>query len=392
MKLIQNKWRSLLAVALCTTVVLSCNKDIEAPVPNPTPAVPSGSTIADIVNTNPNYTLLRHAITRANNAGINAALANRTGIYTVFAPDDAAFGRLGITSTAIIDALFTPATLVQILNYHIIPGQAYTSAVIPTSFPNIQLPTAFIIPAPNTNPLVRFSSFPAKRGTAAWVNNAPVAAADIPAANGVIHSIAIPLLPPSRVLLDTIARDPDFTYLVAAVQRADSGLAANSTSRLQYALSEPLANLTVFAPTNAAFQALIFGLVYQQVFALTGDAAIATAQANAAVAAGPAFLGTNNVTTQLVRGIVAYHVLGQRAFNVNFATTATNYPTLLNGSLPTHPGVSVTATITSGFGAGLSVKGVANATAATAAGTAAGFDRAAINGVFYKINQVLLPQ
>jgi uncharacterized surface protein with fasciclin (FAS1) repeats len=378
MKLIQNKWRSLLAVALCTTVILSCNKDIEAPVPNPTPVVPSGSTIADIVNTNPNYTLLRHAITRANNAGINAALANRTGIYTVFAPDNAAFGRLGITSTAVIDALFSPATLTQILNYHIIPGQAYTSAVIPTSFPNIQLPTAFIIPAPNTNPLVRFSSFPAKRGTAAWVNNAPVAAADIPAANGVIHSIAIPLLPPSRVLLDTIARDPDFSFLVAAVVRADSDLPSTSTSRFQYALAEPLANLTVFAPTNDAFRGLIN--------ALSGGAI----PLNAPDATFIGFINTLPPTT--LKGIIAYHVLGQRAFNVNFATTATNYLTLLNGSVPTHPGVSVTATITSSFGAGLSVKGVVNATAATAAGTAAGFDRTAINGVFYKINQVLLPQ
>jgi uncharacterized surface protein with fasciclin (FAS1) repeats len=378
MKLIQNKWRSLLAVAIGTTVMISCNKDIDAPVPNPVPSVPTGSTVADIINTNPNYTLLRHAITRANNAGINAALANRTGIYTVFAPDNAAFGRLGITSTAVIDALFTPAQLTQILNYHIIPGQAYTSALIPTTFPNVQLPTAFIIPAPNTNPLVRFSSFPAKRGTAAWVNNAPVAAADIPAANGVIHGIAVPLLPPSRVFLDTLSRDPEFSFLIAAVVRADSDLPSTSTSRFQYALSEPLASLTVFAPTNDAFRALIN--------ALSGGAI----PLNAPDATFIAFINSLPPTT--LKGIIAYHILGQRAFNVNFATTATNYPTLLNGSVPTHPGVSVTATITSGFGAGLSVKGVANATAATAIGTAAGFDRMAINGVFYKINQVLLPQ
>lgn len=378
MKLIQNKWRNLLVVALGTTVMASCNKDVEAPVPNPTPSVPQGTTIADIVNTSANYTLLKHAITRANNAGINAALANRTGIYTVFAPDNAAFGRLGITSTAVIDALFTPAQLTQILNYHIIPGQAYPSAVIPTAFPNIQLPTAFIIPAPNTNPLVRFSSFPSKRGSAAWVNNAPVAAADIPAANGVIHSIAIPLLPPSRVLLDTLARDPEFSFLIAAVVRADSDLPSTSTSRFQYALGEPLASLTVFAPTNDAFRALIN--------ALSGGA-IPT---NAPDATFVSFINSLPPTT--LKGIIAYHVLGQRAFNVNFPTTATSYPTLLNGSVPTHPGVSVTATISTGFGAGLSVKGVANATASTAIGTAAGFDRQAINGVFYKINQVLLPQ
>lgn len=378
MKLIQNKWRNLLVVALGTSVMVSCNKDVEAPVPNPTPAVPQGSTVADIINNNPNYTLLKHAVTRANNAGINAALANRTGIYTVFAPDNAAFARIGVTSTAVIDALFSPATLTQILNYHIIPGQAYTSALIPTTFPNVQLPTAFIIPAPNTNPLVRFSAFPSRRGSTAWANNAPVAAADIPAANGVIHSIAVPLLPPSRVLLDTLNRDPEFSFLIAAVVRADSDLPSTSTSRFQYALSEPLASLTVFAPTNDAFRAYIN--------AATGGAI----PINAPDATFIGFINTLPPTT--LKGLIAYHILGQRAFNVNFATTATSYPTLLNSNVPTHPGVSVTATLSSGFGAGLSVKGVANATAASAIGTAAGFDRMAINGVFYKINQILLPQ
>lgn len=386
MKLILNKWRSLLAVALVATLIMSCNKDVEAPVPNPVPSVPTGSTVADIINTNPNYTLLKHAVTRANNAGINAALANRTGIYTVFAPDNAAFGRLGVTNTATIDALFSPAQLVAILNYHIIPGQAYrySSTLIPSSFPNIQLPTNFLFPPPNTNPLVRFTVFPSKRSTASWVNNVPVSAADVPAANGVIHGVALPLFPPSRILLDTIRRDPDFTILDAAIKRADAGrdsTSARDTSFI-YLLGNPTAavatNFTVFAPTNTAFRNFISALT---------SGAIGTGEPDAV------YIGFINTLPPInLRGILAYHVLAQRAFNVNFATTATNYFTFLNSSLPTHPGLSITATITNGFGAGLSVKGVGNATATSAVGTAAGFDRIAINGVFYKINEVLLPQ
>ena len=82
----------------------------------------------------------------------------------------------------------------------------------------------------------------------------------------------------------------------------------------------------------------------------------------------------------------------QRAFGVNFSSTATNYPTFVNASIAAHPGVAVSSTITGGFATGLSVKGVGNASAATAVATAAGVDRIAVNGVFYKINQVLLPQ
>ena len=61
--------------------------------------------------------------------------------------------------------------------------------------------------------------------------------------------------------------------------------------------------MTVLVPNDAAFQTLIFGLVYQTYLAAVPmphtaiDSATAGAMANGAVAAGPAFLSTNNVTT-----------------------------------------------------------------------------------------------
>jgi hypothetical protein len=111
------------------------------------------------------------------------------------------------------------------------------------------------------------------------------------------------------------------------------------------------------------------------------------------VFSNPALYGV--LTAQVVRGIVVYHVMGQRAFSVNFGSTAANYPTLLNSAVPTHPGLAISSTLSSGLGVGLSVKGAANATAATAAaasGTNPLVDRIAVNGNFFKINQVLLPQ
>ena len=208
---------------------------------------------------------------------------------------------------------------------------------------------------------------------------------DIPAVNGVAHRIALVSAPPSRYLIDRLNSDPDLTIFRAALSRADSG--AVPASSLVGALGNIGANLTVFAPSNQAFKNVIS--------ALTGGAI----PPNAPDAVFIGFLGSSSISTQTVKGIVVYHILGLgRAFLNNFPITATSYPTLLNGGIPTHPGVSLKvtftgpATITSA-----TVKGVANATASNIAinptpdpnGTS---DQHFINGTLHKIDQVLLPQ
>ncbi len=391
MKPILNMKKIVNYLLVALMLLSSCNKDIPVPVPNTFPT-PTGQSIGEVVNTDANFTLLKYAL---NKAGLLSTLTNKNSVFTLFAPTNAAFTASGFGSTAAID-LLPLASLTSLLNYHIIPGQKIGVSLIPTTFPNIQMPTAFIFPAPNTSPLARFSIFPSKRNGAIWANNIPTTAVDVAAANGVMHHVAVLVAPPGKLLLDTIKNDPDLDYFEAALVRADVGYPTTASPSFQYFLGNatiaPGANFTVFAPTNAAFQTLIFGLVYQATFTATGDAAIATAQANAAVAAGPAFLSSPNVTNEQVRGIVAYHIMAQRAFGVNFNATASNYQTLVNQSIAAHPGIAVSSTITGGFASGLSVKGIGNATAAAATPTAAGVDRVAVNGVFYKINQVLLPQ
>jgi hypothetical protein len=136
---------------------------------------------------------------------------------------------VGVAGFTVVGINALPAaTVASIVQYHIIPGRSITSAGIPTTFPNVQMPTAFIIPAPNTNPLVRFTSFPSKRGANVWVNNIPVVTPDLAAANGTVHVTFAMLNPPTRVLLDTISRDADLTYLVAAITAADAGVPAGS--------------------------------------------------------------------------------------------------------------------------------------------------------------------
>jgi uncharacterized surface protein with fasciclin (FAS1) repeats len=187
------------------------------------------------------------------------------------------------------------------------------------------------------------------------VNNIPVVTPDVDAANGAIHVTAAVVAPPSRVLLDTIAREADMSYLVAAIMRADVGVPAGS--RFQDYLANPLANFTVMAPTNTAFMALFTSL---------------------RLPVAPSSFGLLPVST--VQGIVAYHVLMGRAFSPNLPTAATPVPTLLSASVPTAPLLTVDAT--------QGVRGARNPSFSRITAV----DRHAINGVYHKIDQVLMPQ
>ncbi|MEY3433131.1 MAG: hypothetical protein RL131_1067 [Bacteroidota bacterium] len=334
---------------LLVLAISSCNKNVPEAVPLPPPVV-SGSTIGEIVNTNPSFSILKAAVTKA---GLLNALSDKNNVFTVFAPNDAAFTLSGISAGVI--AALPASTVASIVQYHVIPGKKILSTDIPTTFPNVQMPTAFVFPSPNTSPLVRFSNFPSRRGANAWVNNIPVVSADVLASNGAVHVMAAILNPPSRVLLDTMARDADLTYLVAAVLAADAGVPAGS--RFQDFLANPLANFTVMAPTNQAFNNL---------FAVLGLPQSASS--------------FSLLPPTLVRGIVAYHVLLARAFAANLPGAPTPVPSLLSASLPTAPPLTFDAT--------QGVKGFVNPTYSKITA----IDRHAINGVYHKIDQVLLPQ
>ena len=76
---------------------------------------------------------------------------------------------------------------------------------------------------------------------------------DIEASNGVIHVIDAVVLPELRTIADIVvelagAENPEFTTLLTAVSAANPDLLA--------ALADPAAELTVFAPVDAAFDAV----------------------------------------------------------------------------------------------------------------------------------------
>ncbi|MCW3116598.1 MAG: hypothetical protein JWM28_680 [Chitinophagaceae bacterium] len=382
-------------IIISAIIFISCNKTLPEPEPITT-TPPGGSSILKQLD-DPDFSILKAAVTRAG-TGITGLLGDSTGVFTFFAPNNAAFQFSGIPSEAAL-GFFSPGLLDTILRYHIIGGQKIMSADISTDFPNMYLQSSFVLAPPSASlpPGLRMPVFLSKRGNFVWANNIPVIQADLEASNGVIHKVAALVAPPAKALFERIAADPDLTYLYAAVQRADSGDAAKT---LQSALSNPAANLTVFAPTNLAFRQILTGQITLALIGLGLDPVTASATATAlastpAVFQNPALYGA--ISAQTVKGLVVYHILGTRAFSVNIPAITTNVPTLLNTAIAAHPGVALQATFGATGVTAATVKGLANPTASNIQinptpepnGTS---DQHYINGTLHKIDQVLRPQ
>jgi len=427
MKIINNIIKYSLVLVTAALLATSCNKLELDPTPVEQPAGGTGATLATLL-TDPSYSLLK---TAAERAGLIPLLGDTSLQFTVFAPDNAAIvASLGVPNEAVAAgylASLPDAVVTALVSYHIIP-QKIKAASISQSFPNFGYPTILnpTVGTPKYNALARLTNFPSRRGAAAWVNNIPVIATDIPASNGVVHKLARILTPPSTPVWSKIDSDTTLAFLKAAIQRADSGTTAVAgtlnTNNLQSVLSEFGPQVTLFAPTNAAFRTTLYGLayplIYQQIYSITYQTAInngapatlaatiATDTANVkappttvaltstpAVFQNPAFFAA--FPAQTVKGIVVYHLLGSIAFSVNLPATATAVPTFLNSAVPSHPGVTVSATFTGPLVSAATVKGLRNATAANVqinplpGGSS---DQLYFNGVVHKIDQVLLPQ
>ncbi|MFT4022686.1 MAG: fasciclin domain-containing protein [Flavihumibacter sp.] len=342
--------KRFLLPALVLGQLVACNKIPE--VEDIKPVTPGGESIADIISNDASYSVLKAGLTRA---GLMTTLSNKNNKLTLLAPDDAAFALGGINET-VINAL--PLTqLVPLLQYHVIPQALPTSTIAAFGTANVQMPTLL---QPSSSPLFKMSSFPAVNAMGTFVNNIPVKSADRTAANGVIHTVYAPVVPPSQMMRSLIHNDPELSLFEAAVKRASEGQTGLTLDSL---LNYPYPNLTVFAPTNAAMGQVLTAL------GLPSD---------------PAVFAMLPVAT--VKGLVAYHILAsngtpvQRLFTVNF-TTGT-YETLI-GPAP-YPGLQISMANP----LAPTVKGAVNPTAANIVGA----NLHAVNGVLHKIDQVLLPQ
>lgn len=161
------------------------------------------------------------------------------GPFTVFAPTNQAFQNL-LDATPAWNTLsdIPTETLKNVLLFHVVSGEVRAADLTDTYVPTLS-------PAPNSEAV---SLKVEVTGGVEFNNSAAPVTTDIEATNGVIHIIDEVMLPPNVV---SIALDNDnFSTLVAALTRED--LTADFVSILSG--DGPF---TVFAPTNAAFQALL---------------------------------------------------------------------------------------------------------------------------------------
>jgi uncharacterized surface protein with fasciclin (FAS1) repeats len=373
--ILKNIIKQALPVIICILAIASCNKTLER-FSSPIATTQNSLTISDFLISDTNYSLLNALVIRA---GLTATLSDKNNTFTLFAPNNAAFRAAGFTTTAIVSGL-PVASAAGIAGYLLVPGREYTFADIPTTFPNIQLPTTLSIGVlPGTPVPFKLTIFPSKRGTTVWVNNVAALSFDMHFQNGIVHTISGIVSPPSLLLAQMIYVDPQFTMFDSLIARGDAAQ-PNPALKIDSALKNPGANLTVFAPTNTAVKAFINA---------ASGGAIPLAAPDAVFFG---FIRTSFPATS-AQGIVLYHIMGVRAFSVNFPSTATFFPTLLNGGVPTHPGVSVQSFFKTG---GLSVDsikvlGVANGGIPATSKPPSNFDKNAVNGVVHIIDKVLLP-
>ncbi len=188
----------------------------------------------NVISTSPNHTTLKAALIQA---GLVSTLQNPTATLTVFAPDNAAFdalaSALGVTATQ----LLANPELGAILAYHVL-GQEVAAAAIT----NGQVATSLNTTANGTIYLTKTST------GSVFADQANVTTADLTTDNGIVHVVNKVLLP-IKTVVDVAATNNFTTLLTAATQE-----------ELLPALTDPLATLTVFAPTNDAFTAIATAL------------------------------------------------------------------------------------------------------------------------------------
>lgn len=203
-------------------------------IPPAEPTVPTAN-IVDTAVAAGNFTTL---VTALQATGLDTVLADPNTDFTVFAPTDDAFAKLG---TDTINALLADTdTLSDILLYHVVSGTEIDStAAIAAAGTKVNMA--------NTDDVAVTLS-----ASNLYVNLSVVTVTDIVTTNGIIHVIDTVLSPPAdnptptNNIVETAIAAGDFTTLVAALQA--TGLDAT--------LADAGSEFTVFAPTDDAFALL----------------------------------------------------------------------------------------------------------------------------------------
>lgn len=215
-------------------VLQACGSDSDEPIPVELPSEVSGDTIYDTARKNPGLSTLVAALDAT---GLDETLSASTGSFTVFAPSNAAFLALG--SDTVNALLNDPDTLSDILTYHVLSGTVDADAAIAAAGTTVETVNGARIALTLLN-------------DALLVNGVSVTLTNIQASNGLIHVIDAVLSEPAERgdptsnIIETAVAAGSFTTLASLLTDAD--------------LIDTLVNadeeFTVFAPTDAAFEAL----------------------------------------------------------------------------------------------------------------------------------------
>ncbi|MBX3624147.1 MAG: fasciclin domain-containing protein [Rhizobacter sp.] len=213
-----------------TGLLAACGGGDDDPAPPPT--------IAGLAQQQ-NLTALLAA---ANKAGLSATLANTSVGLTVFAPTNAAFDtlatQLGFADANALVAALSPATLADILNYHVLPTRQTAAQLASGAATRATAYTFDGSPA-----TLAVSTTGGVSLTDAALTQATVTTANVAASNGVVHVVNKVLVPPGVLNVVQMAQvNPLFSTLVGAV--VDANLATTLSGAGPF---------TVFAPTNQAF-------------------------------------------------------------------------------------------------------------------------------------------
>lgn len=272
--------QKLLGLFLAAFVIFtsSCSEDDPAPMPA------DDDTIVDIASGDSRFTTLVAAVKRAEL--VDALSAD--GSMTVFAPTNQAFLDAGITDVNTVAV----NDLAAILLYHVVGSEVPSSNVSSGPVTSLETSPFFISIDPDNG---------------VWINgNAQVIETDLEASNGVIHVINKVIMKPTQSIAEIAvgfnqASTPEFTQLVGALSRAS----------LVGAVSGGFDdNLTVFAPTDAAFAQLYIDLGVD---------------------------GFEDIPLQTLTNVLTYHVVPARAFSQDLRDAA-ELPTLNGETLTVNLG------------------------------------------------------
>lgn len=237
----------LVVVAITTVGITGCDDDEGEPAPT--------QTIWEIVEGNTSLTMLEEQLLAAELDGTLSA----DGEMTLFAPSDAAMTTLletlGLSDFESISAAVTQ----QVLEYHI-ANQEYLAAALTNG--------ATITTMQGEEITVVTTTTGEKTLDTGATSNAKVGT-QTRATNGVVHIVDVVLVPPSigeqivqtlGTVLQPIMLGSDFTILAEGLVKADQfaatqGAPTLTSILLNQATGFESALFTVFAPTNATFNA-----------------------------------------------------------------------------------------------------------------------------------------